>query len=227
VSPRARDPRARVALLEVGARLLATEGPQALTARRIAAEVGCSTTPLYSNFGGMRGLVRSMVHEGFTRMQRSFEQVPAGDDPVAGMARLGRAYRRNAQENPYLYAVMFGGSTLGGFSLSERDRRHGRYTLAPVIDCADRCIEAGRFTPADPVLVAQQMWVATHGLVAVELGRYLVAPYDADVFFEAQLASLMIGAGDSRARAEASVRVSRAPAEVAAPEIAVAVLPAV
>ncbi|MFD1052234.1 TetR/AcrR family transcriptional regulator, partial [Kibdelosporangium lantanae] len=36
---------------------------------------------------------------------------------------------------------MFGASSLAGFSLSEQDRHHGRYTLVNVVECARRCIE--------------------------------------------------------------------------------------
>jgi AcrR family transcriptional regulator len=210
MSPRKLDPRTRSMLLEIGARLLAVEGPEALSARRIAAEAGSSTMPLYSHFGGMRGLVREMVNEGFSRMHQSLLGVPVGTDPVADMMMLGRAYRSNAVANPHLYAVMFGGVSLAGFSLSELDRQRGRYTLAPAIECAARCVAAGRFREGGPELVAQQMWIAIHGLVTLELGRYLVTPYDADQTFEELLVTLMVGVGDDLVAASASVVTSRA-----------------
>jgi AcrR family transcriptional regulator len=73
---------------------------------------------VYTHFGGMSGLIREMVHEGFARLQRHFSRVRETDDPVADMALLGRAYRRNGMANPHLYAVMFGASSISGFSLS-------------------------------------------------------------------------------------------------------------
>jgi AcrR family transcriptional regulator len=209
MSPRRSDPATRSALVDIAARLLATEGPQALSARRVAAEAGSSTMPVYTHFGGMSGLVRAIVHEGFARMKRHFSLVEPTDDPVADMSLLGRAYRRNALANPHLYTIMFGGASHDGFSLSEADRQHGRYTLADVTACADRCIAAGRFRVADGELVAHQMWSATHGLVILELGEYLIPPYDAERCFEAQLVALMIGAGDSPERAARSVGRSR------------------
>jgi hypothetical protein len=47
-------------------------------------------------------------------------------------------------------------------------------------DCAGRCIASGRFRAGDPILVAHQMWLGVHGTVSIELGGYLVDPYDAD-----------------------------------------------
>ncbi|WP_083920427.1 TetR/AcrR family transcriptional regulator [Amycolatopsis decaplanina] len=209
MSPRKSDPKAKRALLEIGARLLAEEGPGALSTRRVAAEAGSSTMGVYTHFGGMRGLVREIVHEGFARLQRHMTSVHKSADPVADMALLGRAYRYNALENPHLYAVMFGGASLAGFSLSEKDRQHGRYTLSNVVECVSRCLSAGRFCPADAGLVAHQMWIATHGLVTLELGDYLVSPWDADHCFEVQLVALMVGAGDGKEEATRSVAGSR------------------
>ncbi|MFD5436046.1 TetR/AcrR family transcriptional regulator [Kitasatospora sp. NPDC127067] len=208
MSPRRTDPGARPALVDIAARLLAEEGPQALSARRIASEIGTSTMALYTHFNGMRGLVRAMVHEGFTRLQYYFTLVEFSDDPVSDLALLGRAYRCNALANPHLYAVMFGGSSLAGFSLGEEDRQYGRYTLAGVAECAARCIEAGRFRAEDAELVAHQMWSAVHGLVVLELGDYLTEPCDADRLLEAQLVGLMVAAGDTLEAAVASVAAS-------------------
>jgi AcrR family transcriptional regulator len=195
--------------VDIAGRLLADHGPQALSTRRIAAEAGTSTMAVYTHFGGMSGLVREMVHEGFARLQAYFTQVKPTADPVADMALLGRAYRYNAVANSHLYAVMFGGATLAGFSLTEEDRQYGRYTLGTVAECAGRCIAAQRFRPADPELVAHQMWIATHGLVTLELGGYLVDACDAERCFENQLIGLMVGAGDALETAGQSVAASQ------------------
>ncbi|TDD35518.1 TetR/AcrR family transcriptional regulator [Actinomadura sp. KC06] len=209
MSPRRTAPDARTALIEIGARLLDEEGPQALTTRRIANEAGSSTMAVYTHFGALSGLVREMVHEGFDRLQRHLTAVRRTDDPVADMALLGRAYRYNALANSHLYAVMFGGSSLGGFSLSEEDRQSGRYTLANVTTCAARCIAAGRFRAGDPELIAHQAWSGLHGLITLELGHYLIEPYDAESLFEVQLVGLMTSAGDDNQAAARSVDASR------------------
>lgn len=208
MSPRKSDPGTREALIEVAARVLAQEGPQALSARRVATEAGKSTMGVYTHFGSMRGLVREIVYEGFARLQGHMTSMPDTEDPVADIAVLGRAYRHNALTNPHLYAVMFGGMTLAGFSLSEHDRQHGRYTLSNVVGCARRCLDAGRFNPADAGLIAHQMWIATHGLVTLELGNYFVAPWDVERCFEHQLVGLMISVGDTREAAIRSVALS-------------------
>lgn len=179
-----------------------------MSTRRIAAEAGTSTMAVYTHFGSMSGLVREIVREGFARLQQSFEVIAWSDDPVADLALFGRAYRHTAVTNANLYSVMFGGLSLAGFELSETDRQHGRYTLVRVVETTTRCVAAGRFRPADAELVAHHMWLATHGLVTLEIGEYLIEPCDADRCFETQLVTLMTGAGDTVAAASESVRRS-------------------
>jgi len=205
MSPRRLDPNNRIVLIDAAARLLSESGPAALSSRRLAAETGTSTMAIYTYFGSMSGLVRAIAREGFGRLEHLFDCVEPTDDPVADMALYGRVYRHNAVSSRYVFEVMFGGSSLAGFSLTEEDRQYGRYTLAPVIDCAVRCIAATRFRPDDAGLAAHQMWLGVHGMVTLELGGYLVEPYDANRCFESQLVSLMVGAGDEPASASKSV----------------------
>jgi AcrR family transcriptional regulator len=195
-------------LIDTAARLLSEDGPSGLSTRRLAAEAGTSTMAVYTYFGSMSALVREIVYEGFARMQRMFDLIEPTDDAVADMALLGRAYRYNAVTSPDVYNVMFGRSSLAGFALTEEDRQHGRYTLGAVVSCAGRCVAAGRFRPEDPVLVAHQMWLGVHGTVTLELGGYLVDPYNAERCFEAQLISLMVGAGDDPGHAAGSIAAS-------------------
>lgn len=209
MSPRKLDPQTRTALVDIAARLLAEHGAQALSTRKIAAEAGTSTMAVYTHFGNMSGLVREMVHEGFARLERQFAGVRRTDDPVADMAVLGYAYRHNAKANSHLYAVMFGGQSLAGFSLTEDDRQYGRYTLLTVVECAARCLQADRFRQMDPLLIAHEMWITTHGLVNLELGGYLTDPVNADRCYEAMLSSLIIGVGDNIESSMASMASSR------------------
>lgn len=208
MSPRQADPELGANLLEAAARLLAEEGPSALSTRRLAAAVGTSTMAVYTRFSGMDDLVRALVHEGFRHLAGRMGAVGASGDPVADVAELGIAYRENALEHSHLYAVMFGGSTLVGFSLTDEDRSHGRYTLAILIDAVERCMRAGRFNDGDAQLAAHRMWIALHGLVTLELGGYLTEPYDADTCFEAQVRGLMREAGDDPDAAKESMRLA-------------------
>jgi AcrR family transcriptional regulator len=209
VSPRQVDPNLGDNLIEAAARLLAEEGPQALSTRRLAAAVGTSTMAVYTRFGGKEDLVRAMAREGFRLLHERLTAVGETSDPVLDVVRLGWAYRTNAQEHRHLYGVMFGGTGLDGFALTDEDRQQGRYALVGVVQAVERCMAAGRFRNGDAQLVAHQMWTALHGLAALELGGYLVAPYDADRCFEAQVCGLLVGAGEDPAEAATAMKRAR------------------
>ncbi|MEU6405227.1 TetR/AcrR family transcriptional regulator [Streptomyces sp. NPDC046985] len=213
MSPRQANPRLRDDLVEAAARLLAEEGPQALTTRRLASAVGSSTTAVYTHFGGMDDLVRAMVHEGFALLDRRMSAVSPSGDPVTDVAALGLAYHGNALEHRHLYGVMFGGAGLGGFSLTDEDRQYGRYTLEPVVRAVTAAMAAGRFREGDARLVAHQMWIALHGAVTLELGGFLVPPYDAGRCFAAQVHGLLVGAGDTPSEARRSLERLGVPLE--------------
>ncbi len=84
------------ALLDTASRLLVKEGPQALTMRRVAAAAGCSTTVLYTTFGGKSGIAEALYREGFARFYKKLSSVPPAGDPLERLLALGRAYRENA-----------------------------------------------------------------------------------------------------------------------------------
>lgn len=160
---------------------------------------------VYTYFGGMPGLVRAVIREGFARLADHISAVHPTDDPVADAFRLAFAYRQSAHSAPYLYAVMFGGSSIAGFELSDEDRNIGRYTLRVARDTVPRCIEAGRFRPAEPWSVARHLWCQLHGLVSLELAGYLTLTDQAEDEFRRYLRDAAVGAGDSVERADTSV----------------------
>ncbi|MEU4510255.1 TetR/AcrR family transcriptional regulator [Nonomuraea wenchangensis] len=75
----------RTAILDTATHLLVTEGPGALTVRRIAGEAGCSTKVIYTLFGGKDGLVEALWLEGFARFERRLRAAPKS---VRGGRRL-------------------------------------------------------------------------------------------------------------------------------------------
>ena len=163
-------------LVETAALLIDEDGPDALTARRLAKEAGTSTMAVYTHFGGMPALVRQIVTEGFTRLDEHQARVPHTDDPLDDLLQLALAYRDNAMANPHLYAVMFGATSLKGFTLTEADMEIGLNTFGVLTDYVARAIEAGQLRRDDPARVASLVWTAMHGYVMLELAGLHLPP---------------------------------------------------
>lgn len=156
-------------LLEAAAQLLSEEGPAALSARRLATEASTSTMAVYTQFGGMPALVRELVAEGFARLRERLAAVEHTDDALEDLVRLCRAYRENALEYPHLYAVMFGGASLGGYRLTRTEMDVGRDTFTVLAEALDRVMGAGVIPRENSRHLAGQCWSALHGYIMLEI----------------------------------------------------------
>jgi AcrR family transcriptional regulator len=157
-------------LLDTASVLLEQHGPEALTMRRIAAEAGCSTSVLYTVFGGKLGIAEVIWREGFDRLSAALNAA-AGDHPLERLAAMGRAYRANALANRSYYAVMFQ-RPIPGFEPSPEAYEASLGPLRTLADTVAQCIDAGVFRGEDPEHIAGVLWAATHGAVSLELAGY-------------------------------------------------------
>lgn len=198
--PRSADPEVRARLVAAAARLLADEGRQALSTRRLAAEVGTSTMAVYTHFGSMDRLQHEVRREGFARLCGELDTAARTDDPVADLAALARAYYEAGVRDLRLYRAMFADHP-------PTPDDEGAGVFERVLAALRRCVDAGRFHPAEPALArvwAAQVWLAIHGTLAFAHSEVL--PDGANRFLLADLIErLAIGYGDDRAAAAASV----------------------
>ena len=198
MSPKAPDPRIRADLIEAAARLLAEHGPDALTTRGLASEVGTSTMAVYTYFSGMDELHREVRREGFERFARLLANVePDEADPIAELAELGGAYLLNAITNPHFYRFMFTEKPV------DMDFEVGLGTFERLIEGVARAIEAGCFT-GDPGERATLFWASAHGVVTLHLAGML--DLDTAIRCSQELAlRLCIGFGGDPVATEASL----------------------
>jgi AcrR family transcriptional regulator len=157
----------RGTVLEAASALLAEEGPEALTVRRIAARAGCSTMGLYTSFGGKNGVVDALYNDGFTMLRERLETIEATADPLADL-RLGcAAYRAMALEHPTYYRVMFD-RAVPDHEPPPESLVNCLRTLGILESHVQHAIDKGRFR-GDAVEIAHAVWATCHGLVSLEL----------------------------------------------------------
>lgn len=204
MSPRRADPDIRTALVEAAARVLAEEGPGAVSVRRVAKEVGTSTMAVYTHFGGKEELERAVCMAGFEGLARRLNRVRPTDDPIADIAALGRAYRRNALDAPHTFAAMFR-RPVDEVLIDESDQQIAFATFATLVRATERAQRAGRFGSGDPFEMALHLWIGVHGLVVLELGAAMGPPVDAARRLAAHFRYVAIAFGDDRQAADVSV----------------------
>ncbi len=202
-------------------RLLATArerieetGPEALRARSLTTDVGTSTQSLYTLFGGMPGLIDAVVADGFDEFAAFVEAIPETDDPVADFFAKGWAYSDWALAHSQRYRLMFG---LSGGELRHHaglevalagavaNSPQAQRSLNVLVNSMRRVTESGRLAPIGPEVAAGQFLSGTHGYVLLQTGGVFGSPEDGLAVIAAFAVNLMVGLGDSRERASASL----------------------
>ena len=209
MSPRPVRAEVRTALLENAARVLAEDGPAALSTRRLASETGVSTTAVYTYFGAMPELVRAVVREGFARLEARLTQAEPTADALLDATRMIYVFRENALADPHIYRVMFGGSAIAGFELSPDDRTIGLQTFRLGVDAVRRLMGEGVYTKSDPWPLALGLWSGVHGHVMLDLNGYFLKEDVAERSFDRLVFSFHLGAGCPAELATAAVRKVR------------------
>ncbi|GAA3616877.1 TetR/AcrR family transcriptional regulator [Nonomuraea rosea] len=162
----------RSRLLDVAVNLLASDGAESLTMRRIAAEAGCTTTVIYTMFGNREGLAEALYLEGFERFRRFLEAVSPRRNPLEHLTALGPAYRQACLSEPGYYSLMFE-RAIPGFEPSERARTLARAALNILDRVIADCISSGYLIPTQPRKIADALWAAAQGAISLERAGHL------------------------------------------------------
>jgi AcrR family transcriptional regulator len=206
---------ARDALIEAALELLQENGFTGVQARTVTAKAGLTTMALYTQFGGLPGLMAAVCNEGFARLAAQLREVHPTDDPIADLFSMALMYRRFALDNPNLYDLLFGraskGAMRGSLAVGESGASPTAYraSFSLIEDACGRAIAAGRLREAGSAPLAAQTWAFVHGFVALELGGHLTAFQDPLREVLAPLAvAYMTGHGDDHQATSASAAVA-------------------
>jgi len=195
-APESAPPAKPTALLETAARIVAEEGAEALSIRRLATEVGTSTMAVYTWYGSKPNLMRAVFNEAFSRFQSYLLARGSDADPLAALIDLGRGYRDYARAEPNLYEVMFGRSH-ALFEPEYDDQILALGTFQLLVEAVRACVATGRLM-CDPQEGAWQIWAAVHGAVSLELAGLQTGPNSqvrAEAKYVALCRTVLIGLG--------------------------------
>jgi AcrR family transcriptional regulator len=193
---RGRTPSADVEreLLAAAEAVLVREGPGGLTVRAVAAQAGIAPMGVYNRLGGKDGLVDALLIRGFDRLRAAMDEAMTDTAEPSMRARFfasGMNYRRFALDNPHFYAIMFEDAVARSKN-SEAVGEHSAAAFGTVLRMVELLAAAGVIAAPDPAEVAQQVWAAAHGAVALELKGHVLTP-DPERTYRAFLETLLRG----------------------------------
>jgi AcrR family transcriptional regulator len=179
------------ALLTSASEILETEGPDALSVRRIAAAAGVAPMGVYNHFESKFGIVEALYVQGFNRLGDAMAAMTQIDDPAEALREGARAYRALALAHPMAYQVMFL-RAVPGFEPSDPALTSCTSGFDHLVATVQRAIRAGVIAPGSPTETAQMIWASIHGWVSLEmLGLGFVD--DHDVWYDRLCEALLRG----------------------------------
>ncbi len=106
--PKLHDEDTRRTLLLAAEKVAETEGPAALSLRRVAAETGLTTRAVYSTFGSKDALAGALGARAFDWLARELDRAPVTSDPAQDLVEVGAViFRRLVTEHPVLFHLGF------------------------------------------------------------------------------------------------------------------------
>jgi AcrR family transcriptional regulator len=191
---RSRTPSADIEreLLAAAEAVLVRDGPGAVTVRAVAAQAGIAPQGVYSRLGGKDGLVDALLIRGFSRFAVTLEAA-RDPDPVERLRDCARRYRAFGLANPHFYAIMFEGAIPRERSAEPPElAEQGAAAFTALVRVVEYAAASGAISAPEPTEVAQQLWNAAHGAVALEL-KGLILTADPAATYEALVETVIRG----------------------------------
>ena len=160
----------RERLCEAAERLFTEHGPEAVTMRQLAAELGVSPMTPYRYFRDKGEILSAVRAKGFNRFAEALEADRARAARDAG-ASVGEAYLAFALEHSHAYKLMFDPDQ----PLADDDpalMAAGRRARCAMNGYVEDAVAAGRMS-GDPQEIGLMFWAAVHGAVVLELAGLL------------------------------------------------------
>lgn len=179
----------RNALARAAAELATSGGPDAVTIRGAAREVGVTPTAAYRHFANQSDLLeaaRALAMDGMSAAMADYlAQVPDDGDPVARAIRrlesTGRGYLRFALQEPGIFRTCFTGRLRDPEPAD--GERAGMGEPAPYAllgEMLDELVEVGYLAPEDRPGAEAGPWAAVHGLAMLLIDGPLKDMTDAE-----------------------------------------------
>jgi AcrR family transcriptional regulator len=195
------------ALLEAAADLLDSEGPDALSVRRIAAAAGVAPMGVYNHFESKFGIVDALFIQGFARLSDALDAAGGVEDPYEALRECGRRYRALALAHPMVYQIMFL-RPVPGFEPSDRAIEAAAGAFDALVAAVQRAMSAGVIVDGPPFETARMIWASIHGWMALEL-MGIGDPTDQEAGFERVCSTMLDGLSPEAALHSAARRSPR------------------
>jgi AcrR family transcriptional regulator len=154
-------------ILEAAQRIFVECGYEGATIRKIADEVGVSSTALYMHFRDKDEILHEICETAFERLLAV--DLAIVDQPIAAQSKVRQileAYMSFGFENPNAYRLVFLTRPQEAEEAQDVAQRLGRDVFDRFEACVNELAQEGRLK-TEPKIAAQTLWAGCHGIVAL------------------------------------------------------------
>ncbi len=184
----------RAEILTAAERIFVEVGYEGATIRKIADEVGLSSTALYMHFSEKSEILHEICRSAFARLQTANSEVmEAAGSPEVRLRRLLEAYVDFGFANPNAYRLIY--------LTRPVEARDGAESAAQLLGgdlfgsfqaIVDEVGVAGRLR-GDTRATAQALWAGAHGIVSLRITKPYFEWVDRDVLTRTMIDALFAG----------------------------------
>ena len=152
-------------IIKASIELIRKNGAGAINARSVAAAIGCSTQPIFSNFASMEDLEESVIasaHECYL----GFIENEVGGEKYPRYKAFGMAYIRFAKEEKELFKLLFMRDRSGKETTPTDD-----YTKS-----VEMIMKSNSLSQKDAELFHLEMWATVHGIASMSATAFCELP---------------------------------------------------
>jgi AcrR family transcriptional regulator len=162
----------RAEILEAAERIFVEVGYEGATIRRIADEVGLSSTALYMHFAEKSEILHEICRSAFHRLTEANAAVIAADAaPEVRLRQLIEGYIDFGFANPNAYRLIYLTRPLEAREGAESAAQELGAELYRSFEAVVASVEAEGRLKGDVRAVAQSLWASAHGIVSLMITK--------------------------------------------------------
>jgi AcrR family transcriptional regulator len=154
-------------------RILEAEGPEAVSMRRVAKEVGITAMAIYHHFPSREALLSAVVDAEFKKLVEFYSRSEGKRRFETEMIHLVDGYIDYAFAHPRIFDYVFSAPRSGARRFPEDFRARKSLTLNITADMVSAWVKAGKLRRDDVWEVAMELWAHVHGYLSLwRAGRF-------------------------------------------------------
>ncbi len=181
-------------ILSAAERIFVEHGYEGATIRKIADEVGLSSTALYMHFADKGEILQEICRDAFARLIAATQALAVQDaPPEVRLRQMMDAYVEFGFAQPNAYRLVYLTRPMEARDGAQTMARELGYDLfAKLESTVGEAVSAGRMT-GDPSTIAQAMWATSHGVVSLMITKPYFAWSDRAALVKTTLDALFAG----------------------------------